>query len=344
MADAASTATKPAATEVIMDYYQLQSLLPHRPPLLMLDRVRLIPAEKRAIGLKNVTINEPHFQGHFPGNPVLPGVLILEAMVQTGGAAIRQFLGISDDIAFLRTLDNIKFRKPVLPGDRLITDVTLERFRFGLVKFNATASVRDQQVCEARFTVGLSANVPERIPDAEFAPPLMMDNKAIQNAPISDINGIMRIIPHRYPFILVDSIYYLNDKRIIGMKNVTGNEYFFNGHFPRHPIMPGTLLVEAIAQTGAVFILGKPENQGKLAYFMAVNMARFRRPVQPGDQLLIDVLQMALRPRVGKAYGRIFVGRHLVAEAHISFVLVNPPAAPPVQSAASGQAGHPSPA
>lgn len=77
-----ATANATAKTEVILDYYRLQSLLPHRPPLLMLDRVRLIPAEKRAIGLRNMTINEPHFQGHFPGNPVLPGVLILEAMVQ----------------------------------------------------------------------------------------------------------------------------------------------------------------------------------------------------------------------------------------------------------------------
>ena len=325
MTIASATVTETAKTEVIIDYYRLQSLLPHRPPLLMLDRVRLIPAEKRAIGLKNVTINEPHFQGHFPGNPVLPGVLILEAMVQTGGAAIRQFLDIQNDVAFLRTLDNIKFRKPVLPGDRLITDVTLERFRKGLVKFHATATVRDQQVCQAKFTVGLSANMSAHIQDTEFAPPLIMDKIPIQTAPINNINGIMNIIPHRYPFILVDSIYYEGENRIVALKNVTGNETFFSGHFPKHPIMPGTLLVEAIAQAGAVFILGKPENKGKLAYFMAVDMARFRRSVRPGDQLLIDVRQTVSRPRVGKAHGRIFVGPHLVAEARISFVLVDRP-------------------
>ncbi|MFH1476070.1 MAG: 3-hydroxyacyl-ACP dehydratase FabZ [Verrucomicrobiota bacterium] len=322
----ANAVTETAQTEIVMDYYQLQSLLPHRPPLLMLDCVRLIPAEKRAIGLKNVTINESHFQGHFPGNPVLPGVLILEAMVQTGGAAIRQFLDIPNDVAFLRALDNIKFRKPVLPGDRLITNVTLERFRNGLVKFRAIATVRDQQVCQATFTLGLSANVPKHIPDTEFAPPLIIDNIPIQTAPINDINGIMNIIPHRYPFILVDSIYYEGENRIVGLKNVTGNESFFSGHFPKHPIMPGTLLVETIAQTGAVFILGKPENKGKLAYFMAVDMARFRRPVRPGDQLLIDVRQTVSRSRVGKAHGQIFVGPHLAVEARISFVLVDRPA------------------
>ena len=323
MTDPAIAVTKTAETEVIMDYDRLQSLLPHRPPLLMLDRVRLIPAEKRAIGLKNVTINEPHFQGHFPGSPVLPGVMILEAMVQTGGAAIRQFLDIQNDVAFLRTLDNVKFRKPVFPGDRLMTDITLERFRLGIAKFRAIATVRDQPVCQAEFTVGLSANVPDHIQDTEFAPPLVMDNTPIQFAPINNINGIMNIIPHRYPFILVDAIYFEGKNRIVALKNVTGNESFFSGHFPKHPIMPGTLLVEAIAQAGAVFILGKPENKGKLAYFMTVDMARFRRPVQPGDQLLIDVLQTASRPRVGKAHGYIYVGHHLAAEARISFVLVD---------------------
>ena len=308
-----------------MDGDRLPALLPHRPPLLMLDRVRLIPAEKRAIGLKNVTMNEPCFQGHFPGNPVLPGVLILEAMIQTGGAAFSQFLDIPNDVAFLRTLDNIKFRKPVLPGDRLMSDVTLERFRKGIVKFRATATVRDQQVAQAEFTVGLSANVPEHSADTEFAPPLIMDATPLRTAPINNINGIMNIIPHRYPFILVDAVYFEGENRIVALKNVTGNESFFNGHFPKYPIMPGTLLVEAIAQTGAVFILGKPENKGKLAYFMAVDMARFRRRVRPGDQLLIDVLQTASRPCVGKAHGRIFVGPHLVAEARISFALLDRP-------------------
>ena len=325
MTDPASAVTKTAKTEVIMGCDRLQSLLPHRPPLLMIDRVRLIPAEKRAIGLKNVTMNEPYFPGHFPDNPVLPGVLILEAMIQTGGVAIRQFLDIKNDVAFLRTLDNIKFRKPVLPGDRLMSDVTLERFRKGIVKFRATATVRDRNVCQAEFTVGLSANVPEYNPDTEFTLPLVMDDIPLQTAPISNINGIMNIIPHRYPFILVDAIYFTGENRIVALKNVTGNESFFNGHFPKYPVMPGTLLVEAIAQAGAVFILGKPENKGKLAYFMAVDMARFRRPVRPGDQLVIDVRQTAARPRVGKAHGRIFVGTNLAAEACISFVLVDRP-------------------
>lgn len=320
-----NTATETTNDGIIMDCDRLQALLPHRYPLLMLDRVRLIPGEKRAIGLKNVTMNEPHFQGHFPGNPVLPGVLILEAMVQTGGVAIRQFLDIKSDVAFLLTLDNVKFRKPVLPGDCLITDVKMERFRDWIVKFTATASVRDHQVCQANFTVGLSANLPDDIRITEFAPPLIMDNAILQTLPINDINGIMNIIPHRYPFILVDAVYLENESRVVGLKNVTANEPFFNGHFPKYPIMPGTLLVEAIAQVGAAFILNKPQNKGKLGFFMAVDSARFRRAVRPGDRLIIDVHQTTLHSRVGKAQGKVFVGKQVVAEAKISFVIVDKP-------------------
>ncbi|MBI2442181.1 MAG: 3-hydroxyacyl-ACP dehydratase FabZ [Lentisphaerae bacterium] len=145
----------------------------------------------------------------------------------------------------------------------------------------------------------------------------------------------MNIIPHRYPFILVDAIYFKDDKHIIGLKNVTANEPFFNGHFPKYPIMPGTLLVEAIAQVGAVFILGKPQNQGRLAYFTTVELARFRRPVRPGDQLVIDVCETAVRPRVGKATGLIFVGRRLAVEARISFALVDLPAVLPAHPPAT---------
>lgn len=320
----AASMNKPE-TEIILDCDRLQSLLPHRFPLLMLDRVQLLAAERRARGLKNLTINEPYFQGHFPGYPILPGMLIVEAFVQTGGAAIREFLNIQSEVALLLTLDNVKFRKPVLPGDRLLTDVVLQRFHNGVAKFAATAKVGDAPVGEAQFTIGLNANVPERVRVTEFAPPLISAQVPLPPTPIETINGVMNIIPHRYPFILVDAVYFKDDKRVIGLKNVTGNESFFNGHFPRYPIMPGTLLVEAIAQVGAVFVLGKPQNKGKLAYLTTVERARFRRPVRPGDQLLIDVRETAVRPRVGKAAGAVFVGEHLVAEARISFALADSP-------------------
>ncbi len=313
----------PREPGVVYDCDRLQAILPHRYPLLMLDRLLLFPAGRQAVGLKNVTINEPHFQGHFPGNPVLPGVLMLEAILQTGAACIRQVLGVSRDMAFLLALRDVKFRKPVVPGQRLMTRVSITRERRGVVHFTGTASVNDAQACQASFSLGLTPALPKPVTPEEFAPALALKQVPLGAVPIEDVNGVMAIIPHRYPFMLVDAIYHKGEGRVIGLKNVTGNEPFFNGHFRQFPVMPGTLLIEAMAQVGAAFILSKPDYEGKIGMLMSVESARFRRPVRPGDQLLIDVCHTVARPRVGKARGVIYIGPHPAAAASISFVIVD---------------------
>lgn len=137
-----------------------------------------------------------------------------------------------------------------------------------------------------------------------------------------DITQIMKLLPHRYPFLLVDRIVAMEpDKSIVGIKNVTINEPFFIGHFPGQPIMPGVLLIEAMAQVGAVNILSKPENQGKVVYLVGVDNARFRRPVAPGDQLLIEVQIISMRSYIGKASGKIQVNGNIVAEAELTFAV-----------------------
>lgn len=103
-----------------------------------------------------------------------------------------------------------------------------------------------------------------------------------------DTNEIKKLIPHRYPFLLVDRIIEIEELKIVGIKNVTLNEPFFQGHFPEHPIMPGVLIVEALAQTVGVLILKREENRGKLAYFAAINNVKFRKPVFPGDTLRLE--------------------------------------------------------
>jgi beta-hydroxyacyl-ACP dehydratase FabZ len=141
------------------------------------------------------------------------------------------------------------------------------------------------------------------------------------------ITDIMRFLPNRYPFLLVDRILEVEaDKRIVGLKNVTINEQFFQGHFPGAPVMPGVLIMEAMAQVGGVLIYRDlPNKQGKLIYFTGIENARFRRPVIPGDQLRIEMEVLGRRNNFGKMQGRASVDGKTVAEAVVLFAIVERP-------------------
>ncbi|WP_038038795.1 3-hydroxyacyl-ACP dehydratase FabZ [Thermorudis peleae] len=139
-----------------------------------------------------------------------------------------------------------------------------------------------------------------------------------------DAQAIQRIIPHRYPFLLVDRIVEIEwGKRAVGIKNVTVNEPFFQGHFPGNPIMPGVLIIEALAQVGAVAVLGMPEYRGKLAFFAGIDRVRFKRPVRPGDTLRLEVELEKMRRSIGIGQGRATVDGELVAEGSLMFALVD---------------------
>ena len=138
-----------------------------------------------------------------------------------------------------------------------------------------------------------------------------------------DTNMIQKILPHRYPFLLVDKVIELKkDKRAIGIKNVSINEAFFAGHFPGRPIMPGVLIIEAMAQTAGVLLLSKEENLGKLAYFLGMNNVKFRRPVLPGDQLILEIDVIRLKSKTGQAKGIAKVRDKVACEAELTFSLV----------------------
>ncbi|NQD66208.1 3-hydroxyacyl-ACP dehydratase FabZ [Bacillus haikouensis] len=137
-----------------------------------------------------------------------------------------------------------------------------------------------------------------------------------------DINEIKQIIPHRYPFLLVDRILEVEEgKKAIGIKNVTANEEFFNGHFPDYPVMPGVLIVEALAQVGAVAMLKKEENRGRLAFFTGIDKCRFKRQVKPGDQLRLEVEMIRFKGAIGKGKGIATVDGEVACELEMMFAL-----------------------
>lgn len=158
-----------------------------------------------------------------------------------------------------------------------------------------------------------------------------------------DIGQIMEFLPHRYPFLLIDRVVEIErSKRIVAIKNVTINEPFFAGHFPGYPVMPGVLVVEAMAQAGCILLLSEVANrEDKLVLFTGIENAKFRRQVTPGDQLRIEVNVLSFRPRQGRMEGRAYLGEKLACEATLTCAMVQrgprkaEPAGEPAQAGAS---------
>lgn len=136
-----------------------------------------------------------------------------------------------------------------------------------------------------------------------------------------DIKEIMEIIPHRYPFLLIDKVIKIEENKITAIKNVTANEHYFQGHFPAEPVMPGVLIIESLAQAGAVALLSKDEFKGKIAYFAGINNAKFRRKVVPGDTLRLEVELTKIRGKAGVGYGIAYVDDKKVCEGELTFMV-----------------------
>ena len=154
----------------------------------------------------------------------------------------------------------------------------------------------------------------------------MVTGTTNRNSNYIEIEQIIEMIPHRYPFLMIDRVVEIvPDKSAIGIKNVTINEPYFNGHFPNKPIMPGVLIIEAMAQTAAVFVIDglKEGADNRVVYFMSIDSARFRKPVTPGDMMKLKILKRQSRGNVWKFDGEAYVEENLVAESTFSAMIVN---------------------
>jgi UDP-3-O-[3-hydroxymyristoyl] N-acetylglucosamine deacetylase/3-hydroxyacyl-[acyl-carrier-protein] dehydratase len=158
---------------------------------------------------------------------------------------------------------------------------------------------------------------------AASGPSLAEIEKMMADGSSLDITQVMKILPHRYPFLMVDKVTRIDGNKITAVKNVSVNEPYFLGHFPNHPIMPGVLQLEAMAQVAGILMLRQAENFGKLAYFMSAESVKWRKPVRPGDCVVIDVELTKSRGKIGKAKGTCSVDNEPVSEAEVTFMLID---------------------
>ncbi|MFA6566712.1 MAG: 3-hydroxyacyl-ACP dehydratase FabZ [Victivallales bacterium] len=304
-------------SEQILCPEKIKEFLPYRHPLLFVDRV-FIESEKKYIGLKNLSMNEAVFQGHFPGHPILPGILHVEAMEQVAEIAVRKvFNPKSDEEIYIKGMKKVKFRKPAVPGDRLRIEIEIKNINGNEADISAANYTNSGLACQANLILSVRS---KKIDDS--MPKLF--TKYDKNAEIAmDSGKIMSIIPHRYPFLLVDYIVSVTGAHVIAIKNVTGTEPFFHGYSPDYSVLPGAVHAEIIAQSGCVMVLARPENRGKIAYFMAIDNAEYFHPVTPGDQLRIEVDVPEGSSRFGRGEGFIYVEDKIVSKSEITFAVID---------------------
>jgi UDP-3-O-[3-hydroxymyristoyl] N-acetylglucosamine deacetylase/3-hydroxyacyl-[acyl-carrier-protein] dehydratase len=185
--------------------------------------------------------------------------------------------------------------------------------------------------CEMARLIGAQMRRP-LIAAQTFAPPPApprsaaqpTENKPVQDGETLDVVQVMKLIPHRYPFLMLDKVIKIDGNKVTAVKNVSINEPYFEGHFPGHPIMPGVLQLEAMAQAAGILTLKQAENFGKLAYFMSAENVKWRKPVRPGDTMIIEVEMTKTRGKIGRAKGTCLVDGEPVSEAEITFMVIDP--------------------
>jgi UDP-3-O-[3-hydroxymyristoyl] N-acetylglucosamine deacetylase/3-hydroxyacyl-[acyl-carrier-protein] dehydratase len=230
--------------------------------------------------------------------------------------------GFMHEVEYLRS-------KGLIQGASLENAVVLDenglvggslRFPDEFVRHKALDCIGDLALAGARVRARITAHKPSHRGTVGLVRAMLEANSKETN--VLEIEEIMRVLAHRYPFLLVDRILELTDKRVVGLKNVTINEPFFQGHFPGHPIMPGVLIIEAMAQVGGMLLMGSvPNPENKVVYFTSLNNVKWRRPVKPGDQLRFELELLQVRGMMCKMSGVAKVDGQVVAEAEMGAVV-----------------------
>ncbi len=222
----------------------------------------------------------------------------------------------------------------VIRGENIMSKEAM-RFTNEFARHKALDLIGDLMLCGIRITGHVIAVKPGHGPNTKMASVLKTTYAKMRsmvpaaiNIPdgesVLDINEVLKILPHRYPFLMVDRIVsFKGDNLCTAIKNVTINEPYFAGHFPGHPIMPGVLQLEAMAQVSSVLMLRKPENVGKIGYFMSADSVKWRRPVMPGDTIFIETEIIRMRGAIGQTRCRCLVNGEVVSEAELKFALMD---------------------
>lgn len=290
---------------------QIAARLGLKAPWKLLDFARK-EDETHFTGFKNFSANEAFFAGHFPVHPIVPGVLQVEAIRQLCCC----FLPGDARGKRIKQLDKVKFRRPILPGDRMVVEAEVIGTAEDSWTMKAVTRTVSGVCSEASITI---CNAPEVVGGISDIPAL--DGQFARTADINmDTDRVMGLIPHRFPFLLLDYVAKVEGEKIIAVKNITGNEPFIEAGFNT---VPDSLLCEIAAQSGCTSVLARPENAGKLGFFMAIDKAVFHRQVLVGEQMVIEIDLPAGKSRFGKGSGFIRVGDEVVAEIALMFAIVD---------------------
>jgi UDP-3-O-[3-hydroxymyristoyl] N-acetylglucosamine deacetylase/3-hydroxyacyl-[acyl-carrier-protein] dehydratase len=256
----------------------------------------------------------------------------IEFLIRNGlikGGSLENAVVIRDDAVL--TTEPLRFPEEFVRHK--ILDIVGDLSLLGCPLAGHIVALRPSHAANAELTRQLAAQRRKPLAAAQsFAPPSapVAREAAKGQAPaprapghLLDIDEVRKILPHRYPFLMVDRVVSIEGNHIRALKNVTANEGYFQGHFPDHPVMPGVLQLEAMAQVAGILMLRQAENYGKIAYFMSAERVKWRKPVRPGDSLIIDIEMTRYKGKVGRAKGICSVGEEVVSEAEVTFMLMD---------------------